>query len=161
MIEQTIPLPELCAGMARCVREWILPHLTDPMARTQAQILASLLERLPASLGQRAAEGIAGDTEAARALLAKLGEQVAPRAAGAHRTIDDLMRENAALKSRLEELARAARQRARGGDADAKAVLVELQRFFEQSLAGEIALGAGEGTDFKSMTEGEDVARRQ
>lgn len=161
MIEQTIPLPELCAGMARCVREWILPHLTDPMARTQAQILASLLDRLPATLGPRAAGAIVRDTEAARELLARLGETVPADAATAYRTIDDLMRENAALKTRLEGLARTAREKSRGGDAAARATLFELQRFFERSLAGEIGTGAGEGTDFRSMSEGEDAARRK
>ena len=37
MIEQTVPLRQLTSGMANCIREWILPHLTDAMARIQAE----------------------------------------------------------------------------------------------------------------------------
>lgn len=160
MIEQTIPLPQLCEGMARCLREWILPHLSDPMARTQAQILASLLEGLPNALGPRAAEVITRNSDAARQILAKLGENVAPETSAAYRTLDDLMRENNALKARLEGLARAAREESRSGDEEAKSTLLELQRFFEHSLAEELGTASSEGTDFKSMTEREDVARR-
>ncbi|MCC6382217.1 MAG: hypothetical protein IT304_06885, partial [Dehalococcoidia bacterium] len=47
MIDQAIPFDRLTAGMAQCVREWILPNLTDPMARIQAEQLIVLLEMLP------------------------------------------------------------------------------------------------------------------
>jgi hypothetical protein len=160
MIEQTIPLPQLCEGMARCVREWILPHLSDPMARTQAQILASLLESLPSALGPAAAEAIARNSDSARQTLAKLGENVPPPPASTFRTIDDLMRENNVLKAKLEDIAQTMRERSRGGDEHAKSTLLELQRFFEHSLAEELGIASSEGTDFKSMTEREDVARR-
>ncbi len=160
MIDQTIPLPQLCAGMARCVREWILPHLDDPMARTQAQILAALLDGLPKALGSPAADVIACSSDAARQLLATLGEAAAPAPASPFRTIDDLMRENNDLKASLDGLARAMRDGARAGNDAASSALVELQRFFARSLAEELGTAAAEGTDFKALTEREDVARR-
>ena len=55
MIDQTIPIPQLLQGMARCLREWIVPHVDDPMARTQAELLATLLDELPAALAAPAA----------------------------------------------------------------------------------------------------------
>ncbi len=76
------------------------------------------------------------------------------------RVIDDLMRENSTLKAKLEDLARAMRGRARAGDGAAASALLELQRFFARSLAAELGGAAAEGTDFKSLTEREDIARR-
>ena len=160
MIDQTIPLPQLCTGMARCVREWILPHLNDPMARTQAQILAVLLDGLPSALGSHAADAIARNSDAARQLLATLGETAAPDTTPTSRPIDVLMRENHTLKATLEDLARTMRDRSRDGNEAARATLIELQRFFLRSLAEELGATAAEGTDFKSLTEREDVARR-
>jgi hypothetical protein len=146
--------------MARCVREWILPHLDDPMARTQAQILAALLDGFPNALGSRAAEVIARNSDAGKQLLATLGAAAAPATAPPFRTIDDLMRENNSVKASLDSLARAMRDRARDGDDAARAALSELQRFFARSLAEELGTAAAEGTDFKALTEREDVARR-
>lgn len=164
MIDQTIPIPQLLAGMARTVREWILPHLEDAMARTQAELLATLLDGLSASIAPEAAASIRRDSEAARQLLGRLGKTVPAETAtpADDRTVDERMRENSALKARLEELATRLHGVAHAGkDAEtARAQLLELQRFFAQSLAGELGTGGGEGTDFKSMTAKEGAARR-
>ena len=145
MIEQTIPLRQLTAGMANCVREWILPHLTDAMARIQAEQLIAMLQELPRAVAPGALARIRADSDEARALLARLGETAPPAAASGY--VDDLMAENAALKERLEALAdrcRAAR------DATSAAVLLEVQRFFVASAKRE-----GEGASvqlFEEMT---------
>lgn len=145
MIEQTIPLQQLTAGMAACVRDWILPHLSDAMARIQAEQLITMLNDLPRAVAPAALAGIRADSDEARALLERCGEAVPARAETAH--VDDLMAENAALKEGLEALA--ARCRASGSGRD-KEVLLEVQRFFVRSAKRE-----GEGAAvqlFEEMT---------
>jgi len=142
MIEQTVPLRQLTAGMANCIREWILPHLTDAMARIQAEQLITMLGELPRAVAPAALARIRADSDEARALLAQVGEGAPPEAASPY--VDDLMAENAALKERLEALAdrcRAARD---------AATLLEVQRFFVASAKRE-----GEGASvqlFEEMT---------
>jgi len=154
MIEQTVSFTALTAGMARCVREWILPHLTDPMARLEAEQLAELLETLPQSFGDAAREAIRTDTEETRAVLARLGE-CAPAATAD--SIDALMAANARMKARLLAIADALR---RDGSADAQRRLAELQQFFLRSLTRE--LGAAAATeDFVSMTSKDSQARNE
>jgi hypothetical protein len=145
VIDQTIPFPALVAGMARCVREWILPHVTDPMARAQAELLATLLDALPAAWAADVRDAIGTDSEAARAVLGSFGAPV-PAAADAAASVDDLVRENADLKARLQALAEAKRA---AGDGEA---VTALQRFFLASATDELRLGAGEGTDFASIS---------
>lgn len=145
MIEQTIPLQQLTAGMANCVREWILPHLTDAMARIQAEQLIAMLQELPHAVAPAALARIKADSDEARAVLARAGEALpAPAASG---YVDDLMAENAVLKERLEALA----DRCRGAtDAASAATLREVQRFFVASAKRE-----GEGAAvqlFEEMT---------
>ena len=156
MIEQTIPLAELTGGMARCVREWILPHLTDPMARIQAEQLANLLEALPRAWGPAAAQVIRTDADEARLVLDSLGAS-APATTG-DGSIDDLMKENAALKVELEKLAEGLR---RSDDAGARERLAELQRFFVRSLTREVGGAVAEGTDFVSLTSKDRAARKK
>ena len=145
MIEQTVPLRQLTAGMANCIREWILPHLTDAMARIQAEQLITMLGELPRTVAPAALARIRADSDEARALLARVGGEAPPAAGSLY--VDDLMAENAALKERLEALAdrcRAAR------DAAAAATLLEVQRFFVASAKRE-----GEGASvqlFEEMT---------
>lgn len=153
MIEQTVPFAQLTAGMARCVREWILPHLTDSMARLEAEQLATLIESLPRSFGPAALESIRIDTEESRAVLAQFGETVP---AAARDTIDDLMAENAALKCRLMAIADRLRQ---DSSARARKQLSELQQFFARSLSRE--LGSVVADDFVAMTSKDSEARQK
>ena len=145
MIEQTIPLRQLTAGMANCVREWILPHLTDAMARIQAEQLIAMLHELPRAVAPAALARIKSDSDEARALLVRAGESAPPEAASPY--VDDLMAENAALKERLEGLADRCRAER---DAAAASTLLEVQRFFVASAKRE-----GEGASvqlFEEMT---------
>jgi len=151
MIDQTVPLQELTAGMARCVREWILPHLDDPMARTQAETLAALLDSLPTAFGAAALDAIRGDSEAARDLLRRLGEKVDEAPCG---DIDKAMRENSSLKERL--LAIADQVRIGGGDREK---LQEVTNFFLDSMRRELDM-VRRGTDFAAMTARESEARK-
>jgi len=146
MIEQTIPLAQLTAGMARCVREWILPHLFDPMARIQAEQLIGLIEALPRVVDPAAAAAIRTDSDEARALLAKLGKDVPPPVSCD--TLEALMDENAALKVRMERLADDLR--VRPGDKDAGG-LHELQQYFVRSILREVSSGAN-AQDFAALT---------
>ena len=146
MIEQTIPLAQLTAGMARCVREWILPHLSDPMARIQAEQLAGLIEALPRVVDPAAAAAIQTDSNEARALLTQFGQD--PPAATARDGIEALMDENAALKIQLECLADDLR--GRPGD-DNAGKLLELQRYFVRSVQREVTSGAN-AQDFAALT---------
>ena len=150
MIEQTVPYPILVQGLARCVREWLLPHLTDPMARGQAEQLATILDALPNTYSAPAGAAIQADSAAARAVLVQLGESVPVVAAT---SVDELMQDNAVLKQRLEALATAARTR---GDAP---VLERLRRFFAESLARETAASGGGGGDFAAIAA-DDAKRR-
>jgi hypothetical protein len=163
MIDQTIPIPQLLEGMARCVREWILPDLKDPMARTQAELLATLLETLPATISPDAAASIRRDSGAARQLFEELGSRGASAPGTAIETVDDAMRENSALKTAIEELAAELRERTRQDAGDRKAAddLAAIQRFLVRSLAAELGTGETEGTDFESMTAKEAAARRK
>lgn len=151
MIDQTVSLRELTAGMARCVREWILPHLDDPMARTQAETLAVLLDGLPAAFGTAALDAIRDDSEAARALLRRLGEQVDDGPSG---DIEDVMRDNSALKERLLAIA----DQLRGGGDPGKSQ--ELRQFFLDSMRRELDM-VRRGTDFAAMTARESAARQR
>ena len=153
MIDQTIPLPQLTAGFARCLREWILPHLTDPMARTQAETLAVLIEALPGSLGPEAQRAIAADSDAARRMLLALG-QPADQANVAG--IDAALRDNSALKALLQSIA----DDARGDVSDAgRQRLRDLQGFFLESMQREIDM-TKRGADFAAMSAREDTARK-
>ncbi len=154
MIDQTVPLRQLCAGMADCVRDWILPHLQDPMARTQAETLIALIEALPGALSAEAQQSILADSSAARECLRRLGEDVEEPAAG---DIDTAMAENSALKQRLVGLAE--RSREEGSDA-ARQRLAELQAFFLESMQRELEM-VRRGTDFAAMTSREDAARER
>ncbi len=152
MIDQTVPLRELTAGMAQCVREWILPHLDDPMARTQAETLASLLEALPGALSADAHQAILDDSDAARAMLRRLGEDVEESTS---QDIDGAVRENSALKVRLEKIADGLRgDKSEGG----RQRLREVQEFFLASMRRELDM-VRRGTDFAAMTSQEDAAR--
>lgn len=153
MIDQTIPLPELTAGMARCLREWILPHLEDPMARTQAETLAVLLEALPGALSGAVHRAILEDSEAARQMLRRAGEDAAEPSAP---DIDSALRENSALKARLLAIAESLR-----GDSSeqGRRRLVELQRFFVESMQRELGM-AKHATDFATMSAREGKARK-
>lgn len=153
MVEQTLSFVQLTAGMARCVREWILPHLTDAMARLEAEQLAALIESLPRSFGAAAKESIRADTEEARAVLARFGQSVP---AGADDSIEGLMQENAALKTQLMSIADRLRAQA---SAAAQQQLAELQQFFVRSLDRE--LGGTVTEDFVSMTSKESKARKK
>lgn len=154
MIDQTIPLPEMTRGMARCVREWILPHLSDPMARLQAEQLAALLESLPEWLTPAEAEKIRADSAEARALLERLGE--VPSATAEDASVDALMRENTELKRLLETAA----ARLRAEDAPgARERLAELQRFFVRSAMTEVGTVERAGTDFATLTSKDSAAR--
>ena len=150
MIEQTVPFDTLMQGFARCVREWILPHLTDPMARTQAELLATLLDDVPSAYTPAIRDAIRRDSDAARALL---GDQ-APAPSGPDATIDELVRENGALKRQLESLADTARA---AGDRDR---LAALQRFFLASAESDVAMAAGEDTDFASISAKDSESKK-
>ncbi len=56
MIDEAMSLAELSGGMARCVRESILPHLSDAFARAQAEELVALLEGLRSGAAPDAAD---------------------------------------------------------------------------------------------------------
>ena len=145
MIDQTIPLDQLAGGMARCVREFILPKLSDPFARLQAEQLAALLESLPRAFGPAAAASIRADSDEAREVLERAGEAATP--AGDGGSIEDLMRENAELKSRLLAVADRLRE---GREPQAEQRLKELRAFFIESQRREFASTSAEG--FESLT---------
>jgi hypothetical protein len=143
VIEQTISFDALTRGMGRCVREWILPALSDPWARLQAEQLATLLDSLPRSFGSEAAAAIRADSRDARAALEVLGggADVRPE----NETIDALMDENATLKRLLMKAADELREQ---GDEQR---LTDLQRFFMRSLGGEMAAVSG-ADSFETLT---------
>lgn len=153
MIDQTIPFPQLTEGMARCVREWILPHLSDPMARVQAEHLAALIESLPRVVSPPAAASIRADNEDAHAVLRQLGARVEPLAAD---DLDALARENARLKGRVQALA--AELRGRQDDA-ARRGLIALRQYLLRSLKRELGAGRDE-TDFATLAARDSAARR-
>jgi len=155
MIEQTIPFAELTRGLARCVREWILPHLDDPMARTQAEVLAVLLDGLPAAYASPVREAIAQEGAAARTLLARhrAGDGSAIPAADA--SIDILVADTAKLHAALVDLADRLRV---AGDTSA---LREVQALFVQMATAEVRLVSGEGTDFASLSTTEGAAKQR
>lgn len=147
MIEQTIPLQKLTAGMAACVRDWILPHLSDAMARIQAEQLIALLEQLPAVVAPAALARIRADSDEARALLVAAG--VTPEAPAPSGHVDDLMAENAALKLQLEALADRCRSACNeAADEPAARTLLAVQRFFVASVRRE-----GEGAAVQLFEE--------
>jgi hypothetical protein len=155
MRDQTLTFDELAHGMARCVRDWLLPHLSDPMARAQAEELARLLDGLPVRYGADAAAAITADNEAAREVLAALGETpaVVSGHGAAPLAIDALMGENRVLVARLEALAEAARIAGNQGH------LEQLQRFFLERVPREAAT-TGQQPDFAAMTAAEATSRR-
>jgi hypothetical protein len=128
VIDQTIPLDQLTGGMARCVREWILPKLVESGAWSPA-----------------AAESIRADSDEARQALERAGGDATP--AGHAGSIEDLMRENAELKSQLLALADRLRE---GREPRAEQRLKELRGFFLESLRREFASTSAEG--FESLT---------
>ncbi len=152
MIDQTIPLPQLAGGMARCLREWILPHLSDPMARTQAENLAQLIESLPGALSAEARRAIDADSAAARDMLRRFG---LPAAEAKSEDVDAALRDNSALKAHLQMIADELR-----GDASEESGqrLRELQVFFVESVRREIEM-ARRSADFAAMTSREGAAR--
>jgi hypothetical protein len=154
MIDQTIPFPQLTQGMARCVREWILPHLSDPMARVQAEQLAALLESLPRVVSPAAAASIRADNEDAHALLRRLGADVEPLAGD---DLDTLVCENAGAKARVQALA--AELRGRTDDA-AQRSLIAVQQYLLRSLKRELGQAVGE-TDFAALSAKDSAARRK
>jgi hypothetical protein len=120
------------AGMANCVRDWILPHLTDAMARIQAEQLINILQWLPRAIEPRALQLIQADSAEARRLLLDAGEPTPPAAESPY--LPDLLAENAALKERLEALA----DRMRGAsDAASGTRLAQIQRYFVHSVRRE------------------------
>lgn len=147
MIEQTIPLRQLTAGMANCIRDWILPHLTDAMARIQADQLITMLNELPQAVAPAALARIKADSAEARVLLVAAG--LAPPAPAANDHVDELMAENARLKQALEALAAQCRA---AGDEASRATLRDLQRFFVASAKRE-----GEGA---AVSQFEDLTTR-
>ena len=155
MIEQTIPFAELTRGLARCVREWILPHLDDAMARTQAEVLAVLLDGLPAAYGPTVREAIVHEGEAARAVLASHGAGEGSTGPGANASIDALVADTVMLHAALVALADRLRAAGNAGG------LRELQAFFVQMSAAEVRLVSGEGTDFASLSATEGAAKRR
>ncbi len=155
MIEQTIPFAVLSRGLARCVRERLLPHLADPTARAQAEVLAVLLDGLPEAFGSTARAAIAQELEQTRALLARHGAPVEGRGATAGGSIDDLVTETAAAQAALIALADRLRT---AGDADA---LREVQAFCVRMAREEVGLATGQGTDFASISTTESAARRR
>jgi hypothetical protein len=154
MIDQTIPFPALTRGLARCVREWILPHLDDAMARTQAEVLAVLLEGLPDAYGPAARAAIAQSGGAARTLLARHGA-CAGEPPAADVSTDDLVADTAAQHAALVALADRLRAT---GDVTA---LGEVQALVVRSAADEARLARGEGTDFASISTTEGAAKRR
>ena len=154
MIDQTIPFPALTRGLARCVREWLLPHIDDPMARTQAEVLAVLLEGLPDTYGPAARAAIAHNGGAARTLLARHGVRAGELPA-ADASLDDLVADTAAQHAALVALAD--RLRATGD----VAALGEVQALVVRSAADEARLARGKGTDFASISATEGAAKRR
>jgi|GEM_PF-2775936 len=149
MIDQTIPFPEMVRGLARCVREWILPHLQDPMARTQAETLATLLDGLPEAYGSAAATAVARENESARSVLREIGVPCAVPVAKPTPDVVALMAENAALKEQLQAVVAASRA---AQDEASRARVRRLQTYFADSLRRELA-GVGAGTDFASLSQ--------
>lgn len=147
MIDQAIPFHRLTAGMAQCVREWILPNLTDSMARIQAEQLIVLLEMLPHATGWESSAVLAEDSAEARALLKQLGEEPAcPPARGSLPAVEE---ENAALKHQLEGLA----DRWRTGATANPDGLLAVQRYFVASAQRDaVAAAAARSQDFQALT---------
>ncbi|WP_157071712.1 hypothetical protein [Steroidobacter denitrificans] len=139
-----IPLKQMTAGMAACIREWILPYLSDAMARIQAEQLIVLLNELPRSFEPAALKRIKADTEEGALLLRNAGEAIDCSADGWD--VDQLMAENAEVKERLEALA----QRCRAvSESDAACErLLEIQRYFVRSARRE-----GEGAQTQVFAE--------
>jgi len=146
MIDQSLSLAQLTAGMARCVREWLLPALDGSWPRLQAEQLAAMLEAIPQAFGAQACAYLREDNAAACALFARLGEPAPPVPPG--QSIEDLIDYNRVLKGRLAGLAHACR--ALPGQA-AQARLHELQAFFLASVQRELA-AAARGDDWERLT---------
>jgi hypothetical protein len=146
VIDQSLSLEQLSAGMARCVREWILPALTEPWPRLQAEQLAALLEALPHAFGARSCAHLRGDNDAARAALERYA--VAVPAPPSTADLDALVAYNRELKTALVALARALHAR---GDAQSAERLREVQALFLDSLRREQA-AAAPGDDWEHLT---------
>jgi len=153
MSVRTLAAEALLAGMARCVRESILPALADPHARTQAEVLAVLLDGLPAALDESSRAAARADGDAARAVLAELGEPAKPPP-DPSATLADVVADTHALHAALAGLA--ARTRAAG----ANQTLERLQRYFLASALAEQATTAEQASDFAKLSAKEDAARR-
>lgn len=152
MTARTLPVQKLVDGMTQCVRDSILPALTDPSARTQAEVLIALLEGLPSAVSAETAAAVRADSSVARALASELGAS-APSAPPAESTVAELLADNHALHALLAKLAGEARA---AGDA---ARLASLQKYFLSSAQAEHA-PTEQSTDFASLSSQEDSARR-
>ncbi|MDG2303524.1 MAG: hypothetical protein P8R42_02530 [Candidatus Binatia bacterium] len=152
MTARTLPTQTLIEGMARCVRETILPALEDPSAQTQAEVLAALLDGLPAAISAETNDAVRADSDAARTLLTELGGS-APRPPAPQAVLGELLAENHALHGALLGLATRAR-----ADGDGER-LRSLQQYFLASARTEHA-PTEQATDFASLSSQEDSARR-
>ena len=152
MTARTLPIGTLAAGMARCVREAILPALQDPTARTQAEALAALIDGLPAAFSAETATALRTASDAARELLSKLGAS-SPRPPAPDASLDEIRKDNHTLHAALLDLATGARA---DGDGERLAVL---QKYFLASAENEHA-PTEQSTDFAALSSQEDSARR-
>lgn len=152
MSARTLSIGTLAAGMARCVRESILPALQDPSARTQAEALAALIDGLPAAFSAETAASLRTDSDDARELLTKLGAS-APRPPASDASLDEIRKDNHTLHATLLELATQAR-----ADGDGER-LGTLQKYFLSSAQTEHA-PTEQSTDFAALSSQEDSVRR-
>ncbi len=152
MTTRTLRAATLIEGMARCVRESILPALVDPSARTQAEVLAALLDGLPAAFEAEAAAAVRADSDAARGLLSSEGVST-HRPPPSEAVFGELLADNHALHVALLGLANQARA---SGDGERLRVL---QKYFLASAQKEHA-PSEQATDFASLSSQEDSARR-
>ncbi len=150
MIDQALTLEALARGMARCLRELVLPHIRDASARIQAEELARLLDALPAAFGPQSCAQLQGRIARARALLERLAQDASPPPAlPSSITRDDLAREHAELVRALEEVAEQLRRR---NDAPSAAALAEVRRFFGRDLEEEIGDRARAETGLQKLS---------
>lgn len=131
--------------MASCIREWILPHLSDAMARIQAEQLIVLLNDLPRAFDPATLKRIKADTCEGALLLRNAGEAADYNADGWD--VDKLMAENAEVKERLETLAQRYRAQS-ASDTTAGDRLLDIQRYFVRSAKRE-----GEGSQAQIFAE--------
>jgi len=143
VIDQALKLEDLARGMARCLRERILPHIADASARIQAEEVARVLDALPGAFGSARCARLRDRIARARAVLERVApgsSPVEPSQEGGTR--DDLAREHARFLAALAEVADRLRGR---DDAQSAAALGEVRQFFARDLQEEVAeAGIGE-----------------